>query len=626
MSVPTVSQATTPDEGFHPADVAARLDRLVSDRTLPAEFLDTVRTRLDRVALRWKEGTEWRELTWDQYRDRVARLAGGLGELGVGPGDRVLLLLPNRPEFHIVDMAIMFLGATPVSIYVTSSAEQIDHLIRDTGAVVAVVHDRTMLDRFRGSTLARDTGVAIVVVDPTDVGDGRFHTLAELEAREPVDLDERIAELDPHSAATIIYTSGTTGPSKGVELSHYNVLWAVQSLKLALGDIDLDGKRIVSYLPMAHIAERSTTHYSAAVSGYEVTTCDDPARLAEHLREVRPHLVFGVPRVWEKMRAGVESVLEGDRDKHAQFTDALAAAGPLRRAVLDGSASDTDRQTLDFLDTVAFAPIRVAMGLDEIEIAVTGAAPIPPETVEWFRAVGVPLSEIYGMSESSGPISWSPRGAEAGSVGAVIPGAELRLADDGEVLFRGGNVFVGYLGRPEATAETIDDDGWLHTGDIGVIDGRGHLRIVDRKKELLVTAGGKNVSPANLEAAIRSLPLVAHAIAVGDGRPWVGALVTLDHEALRHWASNRQLGVDDPALLCRHPEVVAEIERGVDEAMARFSRAERVKRILVLPDEWTQDSAFLTPTLKLRRRPILAHYGDRIEELYSTTEPVRSDT
>jgi long-chain acyl-CoA synthetase len=625
MSVPTVPPTSVTDDEFHPADVAARLDRLVSDRTLPAEFLDTVRSRLDRVALRWKEGTAWQELTWSQYRDRVARLAGGLGGLGVGPGDRVLLLLPNRPEFHIVDMAIMFLGATPVSIYITSSAEQIDHLVRDTGAVVAVVHDRAMLERFRGSTVARDAGVAIVVVDPTDVDGGRFHTLAELEAREPIDLDERLPELDPQSAATIIYTSGTTGPSKGVELSHFNVLWAVQSLKVALGDVDLTGKRIVSYLPMAHIAERSTTHYSAAVSGYEVTTCDDPARLAEHLREVRPHLVFGVPRVWEKMRAGVESVLQGDAEKWAQFTDAVLAAGTLRRAVLDGTATDTDRETLDFLDAVAFAPIRAAMGLDEIEIAVTGAAPIPPETVDWFRAVGVPLSEIYGMSESSGPISWSPFGAEAGSVGAVIPGAELRLAEDSEVLFRGGNVFVGYLGRPDATAETIDSDGWLHTGDIGVLDDRSHLRIVDRKKELLVTAGGKNVSPANLEAAIRSLPLVAHAIAVGDGRPWIGALITLDHESLVLWAANRQLGIDEPALLCRHPEVVAEVERGVDEVMARFSRAERVKRILILPDEWAQDSAFLTPTLKLRRRPILAHYATQIEELYSTTETDRSD-
>lgn len=614
------------DDDFHPADVAARIDRLVSNRTIPAEFLATARAHLDRVALRWKEGTAWRELTWSEYQDRVARVAGGLGELGVGPGDRVLLLLPNRPEFHIIDMAVMAIGATPVSIYATSSADQIDHLVRDTAAVLAIVHDRALWDRFRSSAVARENGVAIVVVDPEGIEDGRFHTLSELESRDPVDLDERVAELDPAATATIIYTSGTTGPSKGVELTHRNVLWAVESLRLALDGVDLDGMRIISYLPMAHIAERSTSHYSSAVSGYEVTTLDDPARLGEYLREVRPQLMFGVPRVWEKLRSGVESVLGGDSEKKAQFDDAIRAAGPLRRAVVDGSATDTDRETLDFLDAVAFAPIRAAIGLDEVEVAVTGAAPIPPETMEWFRALGVPLSEIYGMSESAGPIAWSPVGAEPGAVGAVIPGAELRLGDDGEILFRGGNVFTGYLGRPDATAETIDAEGWLHTGDIGVLDAKGHLRIVDRKKELLVTAGGKNVSPANLEAAIRSLPLVAQVIAVGDDRPWIGALITLDHEVLAMWAANRQLGTDEPALLCRHPEVVEEIERGVDQVMERFSRAERVKRFVILPDEWAQDSAFLTPTLKLRRRAILAHYAAQIDELYSTPHTDRSDT
>lgn len=384
MTAPSVPSSHI-DNDFHPADVAARIDRLVSNRTIPAEFLATAHAHLDRVALRWKEGTAWRELTWSEYQDRVARVAGGLGELGVGPGDRVLLLLPNRPEFHIIDMAVMAIGATPVSIYATSSADQIDHLVRDTAAVLAIVHDKALWDRFRSSAVARENGVAIVVVDPEGIEDGRFHTLSELESRDPVDLDERVAELDPAATATIIYTSGTTGPSKGVELTHRNVLWAVESLRLALDGVDLDGMRIISYLPMAHIAERSTSHYSSAVSGYEVTTLDDPARLGEYLREVRPQLMFGVPRVWEKLRSGVESVLGGDSEKKAQFDDAIRAAGPLRRAVVDGSATDTDRETLDFLDAVAFAPIRAAIGLDEVEVAVTGAAPIPPR--RWSGSV-----------------------------------------------------------------------------------------------------------------------------------------------------------------------------------------------------------------------------------------------
>ncbi len=612
--LPSPSVTPSGRDGSHPADVAARLDRLVSTRTVPAEFLDTARTHIDRIALRWKEGTSWRELTWGEYRDRVAHVAGGLLRCGVRPGDRVLLLLPNRPEFHITDMAVMSIGATPVSLYLTASPEQIDHIVGNTAARLAIVHDAALLDRFLASGVARDADVDVVVVDGTGV-EGRA-TLADLEAAEPVDLDVMIADLDPQAPATIIYTSGTTGPSKGVELSHRNVLWATRSLEMVLGDVDLAGRRIVSYLPMAHIAERSTTHYSAAMSGYEVTSCADPSQLADHLREVRPHLLFGVPRVWEKIRSGVEAVLAADPEKRRQFDEAIAAAGPLRARVADGTASEEDRSTLEFLEMVAFVPARTALGLDEIEIAVTGAAPIPPDTIEWFRALGVPLSEIYGMSESAGPIAWTTAPVAAGTIGPVIPGGELRLADDGEILFRGGNVFTSYLGRPDATAETVDAEGWLHTGDIGVLDADGNLRIVDRKKELLVTAGGKNVSPANLEAAIRSLPLVAHAVAIGDDRPYITAMVTLDREALMAWAAERSLGLDDPVLLAAHPEVIAEVELGVSAVMERFSRAEQVKRIAVLDDEWLPDSAFLTPTMKLRRRSIHDHYAERIDALY----------
>ncbi len=613
-TLPSPSVTLSGRDGSHPADVAARLDRLVSTRTVPAEFLDTARTHIDRIALRWKEGTSWRELTWGEYRDRVAHVAGGLLGRGVQPGDRVLLLLPNRPEFHITDMAVMSIGATPVSLYLTASPEQIDHIVDNTAARLAIVHDAALLDRFLASEVAHEADVDVVVVDDTGV-EGRA-TLADLEAAEPVDLDVMIADLDPQAPATIIYTSGTTGPSKGVELSHRNVLWATRSLEMVLGDVDLAGRRIVSYLPMAHIAERSTTHYSAAMSGYEVTSCADPSQLADHLREVRPHLLFGVPRVWEKIRSGVEAVLAADPEKRRQFDEAITAAGPLRARVADGTASEEDRSTLEFLEMVAFVPARTALGLDEIEIAVTGAAPIPPDTIEWFRSLGVPLSEIYGMSESAGPIAWTTAPVAAGTIGPVIPGGELRLADDGEILFRGGNVFTSYLGRPDATAETVDAEGWLHTGDIGVLDADGNLRIVDRKKELLVTAGGKNVSPANLEAAIRSLPLVAHAVAIGDDRPYITAMVTLDREALMAWAAERSLGLDDPVLLAAHPEVIAEVELGVSAVMERFSRAEQVKRIAVLDDEWLPDSAFLTPTMKLRRRSIHDHYAERIDALY----------
>lgn len=618
MTTSTLTPAVPVRQDFHPADVAARLDGLVSERTVPAEFLDTARARLDQVALRWKEGTSWRTLTWSEYSDRVARVAGGLGELGIGPSDRVVLLLPNGPEFHIVDMAAMAIGATPVSIYSTSSAEQIDHIVDDTDARLAIVHD-SLVARALSSDAIGNGRIPMVVVGDDPTSTSSLLTFEDLLGADPIDLDAAITDLDPDGTATIIYTSGTTGPSKGVVLSHRNVLWATQSLRLLMGDLDLTGKRIVSYLPMAHIAERSTSHYGSAVSGYQITSCPDPNRLAEHLLETRPHLVFGVPRVWEKLRAGVEAVLAADPERAAKFDDAIATAIPIVRAIDAGTADDEQRATLEFLDLVAFSPVRDALGLDEVELAVTGAAPLPPETLEWFRAIGVPLSEIYGMSETAGPIAWTPNDVRAGTVGPVIPGAELRLADDGEILYRGGNVFVGYHGRPEATAEAIDADGWLHTGDIGVLDD-GHLRIVDRKKELIVTAGGKNVSPANLEAAMRAIPLISQAIAVGDGRPFVAALVTLDHEALGAWAAARGLGIDDISRLRRDPEVMAdvvrEVESAIDRQMERFSKAERVREVVVLDDVWEPGSELLTPTLKLRRRAIHERYEDVIDGLY----------
>ena len=617
-----ITRLSTPDA--HPADVAARLDRLVSERTVPAEFLDTARTHLDRIALRWQEGTEWNEMSWATYLERVARVASGLTTLGTGPGDRIVMLLPNCPEFHILDMAIMSIGATPISLYPTASPEQIDHIVNDAGAFLAVAYDEAGAERLWSSQAVRDRNLQIVVVRASG-SSARHVDLAQLEASDPIDLDARVGELSPNAEATIIYTSGTTGPSKGVVLSHRNILWATESLRLALGDRDLSGKRIVSYLPMAHIAERSTSHYSAVSSGYEVTACADTNLLADHLKAVRPNLLFGVPRVWEKLRTGVETVLAADPERRERFNDAVATATTLRAHVAEGTATDEELSSLEFLELIAFAPVRDALGLDQVELAVTGAAPTPPETMQWFRAIGIPLTEIYGMSETAGPIAWTTDLVEAGTIGPAIPGSELRLAEDGEILFRGGNVFTGYLGRDDATAEAIDAEGWLHTGDIGVIDEQGNLRVIDRKKELIVTAGGKNVSPANLEAAMRTVSLVAFALAVGDDRPYVSALVTLDHDALAQWADSHDIGFVDPFRLSRHPELIAEIERDIFSTMQRFSNAERVKRIHILPDEWTADSSFLTPTLKLRRKALLAHYAPVIEDLYATEEPETND-
>jgi long-chain acyl-CoA synthetase len=339
-----------------------------------------------------------------------------------------------------------------------------------------------------------------------------------------------------------------------------------------------------------------------------------------YLREVRPNIGFGVPRIWEKLAAGVEAALAADPDKKQKFDEAVDAAAPLvakRTLEGEGSLSEEERGTLEFLDAVAFAPVRALLGLDEMRFAITGAAPIAVELVEWFRAIGVPLSEIYGMSENTGPLTWEANRVKPGYVGRAIPGVEVALADDGEVIARGGNVFVGYLNDPEKTADALDDDQWLHTGDIGEFDDEGYLRIVDRKKELIITAGGKNISPANLEAALKSIPLVGQAAVIGDKRPYMSALLVLDPDVAPGWAKSHGIEFTSLVALAEHPEVLAEVEAGVKEANDRFSQVEQVKRFKVLGQEWLPDSEELTPTMKLKRRGIYAKYADEIEALYS---------
>jgi long-chain acyl-CoA synthetase len=368
---------------------------------------------------------------------------------------------------------------------------------------------------------------------------------------------------------------------------------------------------------MAHIAERMNSLYQMVTFGYEVTTCPDPALLAPYCRETHPDILFGVPRVWEKFHAGVMGSLVSDRERLAKFDDAVDAALPIAQARADGTTTDEQRKLWEFLDQAAFAPLRQTLGFDELFCAVSGAAPIPRELLSWFRAVGLPMSEIYGLSESSGPMTWDPWQVRPGSVGRAIPGCEVKLAPDGEVICRGGNVFTGYLNDPERTAEALDDEGFLHTGDIGVFDDDGYLRIVDRKKELIITTGGKNISPANLEARLKLVPLIGQAVAIGDQRPFVTALIVLEPDAVKAFAQHEGLDVNSLDDLAHHPAVLAAIERGVTDVMREFNNAERVKKWTVLAHEWLPDSDELTPTSKLKRRVIHAKYADLIECMYS---------
>jgi long-chain acyl-CoA synthetase len=399
-------------------------------------------------------------------------------------------------------------------------------------------------------------------------------------------------------------------------LDHHGVLWTATSLVDRFG-FDVTGMRLVSYLPMAHIAERMTSHYAGILHAYEVTTCPDAGRITQWLTKARPEIFFAVPRVWEKAYATVSSLVHADAAQGAAFDEAIDLGWAVSEYRARGEEPPADLAARHAeVDATVLAPWRGVLGLDACRVAISGAAPIPFEILRFFRGLGIPLSEIYGLSETYGPMTWTPFRVKVGTVGPAIPATEVRLAEDGEVLCRGGNIFRGYLDDPERTAEVMSGE-WFHTGDIGVLDEDGYLRIVDRKKELIITAGGKNISPANIEAALKASPLVGQACVIGDARPYLTALLVLDPEVAPVWAAGHGITETDLAALAANPEVLAAVQADVDAVNARFSQVEGIKRFRLLSDEWMPDSEELTPTMKLKRRGINARYAAEIESLYS---------
>jgi long-chain acyl-CoA synthetase len=617
MAMPTVRD--------YDAEIA-EINALVAVDTLPKAFLRTVAVNPEVVALRRMTGDgagEWEETTYAQLRQQVARVAAGLQAAGLQPGHRMVLMMRNRPEFHVVDLAASFLRATPVSIYNSSSPEELQYLVDHAEAEIAVVEDAGFLERF---LKVRDELPLLrkifVIHPPADATPDDVVAYTELFEAGEVDLDALGAATQPDDLATLIYTSGTTGPPKGVMISQRNVVYTGEQLKkcyeFALGDADGVGLRYISYLPMAHIAERLSSHYNGMRLGFTITCCPDPAQIAAYSREVHPEVMFGVPRVWEKVFLGVNAALAADPEKKQKFDEAVAAALPIMDARRNGTVTKEQQETWDFLDAVAFSTVRALVGFDSLRLGITGAAPIPREVLEWFNALGIPLSEIYGMSETTGPMTWeaNPDKIKPGTVGPGIPGCEVAIADDGEVVCRGGNVFEGYFKAPDKTDETLID-GWLHSGDIGVIDDDGFVKIIDRKKELIITSGGKNISPANLEAALKTIPLVGQACAIGDARKFVSALLVLDPDTSAVWAKANSKEGTSLVELARDPDVLATVQSGIDEVNKQFAQVEQIKKFTLIGEEWLPDSDVLTPTSKLKRRGVHARYAAEIEEMYA---------
>ncbi len=588
------------------------------------------------VALRYKAGGRWQDITWADYGSTVTRAGAAFRALGVQPGDRVAVLSGNRPEWHFADMACMSIGGVTVPVYASNSPEQVAHIVGHSGATVAVVEDGDQLAKVTKMRSDLKRLEKVVVIDPSgiDSAEGLAISwpdfLASSSSSEPLASGTGPGGDD---LATFVYTSGTTGSPKGVMLTHGNLWWTCVSTE-TLFEGRMQGARTISYLPLSHIAERMLSHLLQIYYGSQTWFAESRDTLIEDMKACRPTYFFAVPRVWEKLYSGIQGRL-AETDPKAPKTRlarrAIAVGEKVaqaeQRAVERGGALADAKVPLGVraqhvvLDKAVLRKVRAALGLDECRLPLSAAAPLNPALVWFFHSIGLKIAEGYGQSEDTGPTAWNPPSApKVGTVGLPFPGCEVRVVDDGEILVKGGNVTSGYYNDDDATAELIDGEGWMHSGDIGVIDDNGYIRITDRKKDLIITAGGKNIAPQEIEGRIQIHPLVSQVVVVGDRLPYVTALVTLDEEAALKWGKEQGIH-GDLASVASHERMLQEIKSAIEDVNKGLARAETVKKFRVLERDFDQDSNEVTPTLKIRRRHINQAYQDVINDMYRDGSP-----
>ena len=601
----------------------AAIDAAVSGKTVCTAFADAVTRWGDQPARHWKENGDWRTLTWRGYRDEVAAVTLALRSLGFGPGQFGLIMARNAPEHVIADLGIVHAGGAAISVYNTLAPEQLEYVANHSQATVAFVEDAGFLEKFLAIRSATPKLRHLVLVrgeapDGVTTWASLVERGRELNAAEPKAFEESWRAVGPEDTVSLIYTSGTTGPPKGVIYSHNNIMWTLESVQRFWA---IEPQTLVSYLPLAHVAERFTSQWRGIALGHEVWLCPDPNLLLPYLLEARPTFFVGVPRVWEKLMAGLQAGIAGEPDeaKRQMVQGAVSGAISAYRLRREGKPVPDELATAVERAQPLFVLLRSKVGLDRCTTAITSTAPCRPEVHEFWAALGLPLYEVWGMSELTGPATVVPMDDhQAPSIGRPMPGVEVRLGEDGELLVRGGNVMVGYYKDPGKTSEIIDAEGWVHSGDIAEPGPNGQFRIVDRKKELIITSAGKNISPANLEALAKSSPIIGQAVAVGDSRNFISVLVVLDPQVAPAWAKARGIDGATMAQLVEHPAVIEEVRRALTAANTHLSRVEQFKRFTMLPTEWSPESEELTPTMKLKRRVIHSKYGPQIEAMYAT--------
>jgi long-chain acyl-CoA synthetase len=540
----------------------------------------------------------------------------------VEAGDRVAIHAENCPPWLFADLATQALRAITVGIYPTSPAAEVEYLLGHSESKILVAEDEEQVDKAMAVRKQLPALQRIVVIDPrgVDMSDPILMSLAELEelgSTTPLDVEASAAAVDPESAAIIVYTSGTTGPPKGAMLSHRNLQAAAEASGSVFG-VD-ERTEVLSYLPLCHIAERLISGIDAVAQGYVVNFGEGGESFTQDLREVQPTFFLGVPRVWEKLMAGITiRMADAGRLKQLNYALWMRVGGKVaRRRWSGGRLSGLDRLRYGLGWLLLYRPLRAKLGLSRVDGVLSGAAPIAPQVLEFFWAMGVPVREGYGQTENTAQGTITPADdVRLGMVGKPLAGTEVRIADDGEILTRGSGTFLGYFKDPVATAATIDEDGWLHTGDVGEIDADGFLKITDRKKDIIITAGGKNISPSEIENRLKVSPFVKEAVVVGDQRRYLTALIGIELDTVSNWALQHRIGFTTYADLSSKEEVVALIGQWVDEVNAELAQVETIKRFALFPKELDQEDGEVTATQKVKRRAIETEFADVIEEMY----------
>jgi long-chain acyl-CoA synthetase len=580
--------------------------------TLPGLLAEHAKLHPDRVALREKRLGVWREVTWREYFEHVRAVACRLRELGVGPGDHVAILSDNRVEWLYADLGAQSLGARSVGIYQTNPAADVAYILQDSRSVVLFCEDQEQVDKAVAIVGETPTVKHVVVFEPrgtADASDSRLVPWQDFLARgkglagNDRTFEDRLAKLDPAAPSMVVYTSGTTGHPKGAMISSQNVLEVANALHDMMGYSEND--TVLSYLPLCHVAEKILSLFLPLTTGAIVHFGEAMETVQADLREVSPTVFLGVPRIWEKM--------------HAQVTVRMQDSSWLKRTLFDRFTRKPPKNKLvrAIADFLVYRPLQERLGLRNVRVALTGAAPISADLIRWYHGIGVPVFEGYGQTECAGISHINPIGANrVGTVGKTVPLVETKIAEDGEILLRGPNVFCGYLNNDAATAETIDADGWLHTGDIGAVDAEGYLTITGRKKEIIITAGGKNLSPEKIENALKTSPYIKEAISIGDRRKFVGALVQIEYDNVGNWATRRNLPYTSYQDLASKPEVIDLVEKAIETANDLLVPVEQVKAFRIIPKELSQDDGELTATQKVRRREVVAKFPELIENMF----------